>query len=53
MIVRACDYIDLRSNFVRVDRRRAEEILSTWMLAADLTHLELVEILNRYDSPST
>jgi hypothetical protein len=53
MIIRGCDFIDLRAGFVRVDRRRAEEILDGWHLVEGLAHLERVEILNRYDSAGT
>ena len=52
MIVRGCDYIDLRSNFIRVTRQKAETILATWVLASDLTGLERNLILNRYDPQS-
>jgi hypothetical protein len=52
LVARGCDYIDLRSNFIRVTRQKAEEILSTWVRANDLTGLERRLILNRYDPQS-
>jgi hypothetical protein len=53
LIVRASDFIDLQAGFRRVDRPAAEEILDQWHLVGDLTRFERVEILIRYDSPST
>ena len=52
MIVGACDFIDLQAGFVRVGRARAERILKGWSRANDLTSLERVLVLNRYDPPS-
>jgi hypothetical protein len=52
MIIRAADWIDLQAGFLRVDRTRAEQILTGWSRVDELTPHELVLVLNRYD-PAT
>jgi hypothetical protein len=52
MIVEACDFIDLQAGIVRVGRARAERILKNWSRANDLTSLERVLVLHRFDPPS-
>jgi hypothetical protein len=52
MIIHAVDWIDLQAGFIRVNRDRAEQILTSWARVDELTEHERVLVLNRYDPPS-